>query len=153
MTSFIEMLETTIGRIQSRIEDTTMELAAAQTSGPFNASALAGADHPYAQRHGEHGLNPSVYPPAVLNIDTGVLRESWYPNSPGRNGDGIHVRVSNDATYAIYHDPFHYPMGTSKMIRRAPNLAVERRMERKGAEIMEGEVMKWMKAVKAQVER
>ena len=152
MTSFLQMFESTLASIQSRVEGEVMDLAEAQTSGPYNATALAAADHPYAQRHGPRGSDPSTYPPEVLNVNTGVLQASWYPNSPGKQGDGIHVRVSNDAAYAIYHDPHYYPMGTSKMIRRAPNLAVERRMRRKGDEIVRDEIEQWVKSVKAQVE-
>lgn len=153
MTSFLQIFEGTLSSIQSRLERETMDLAEKQTSGPYNAAALEAADHPYAQRHGPRGKNPSTYPPEVLNVDTGVLQASWYTNSPGKQGDGIHVRVSNDATYAIYHDPLRYPLGTMKMIRRAPNLAVERRMERKGEEIVRDEIEQWVKSVKAQVER
>lgn len=152
MSGFDQMFENTLAQIQKRLEGEAVEMAETQTGGPHNATALAAADHPYAQRHGPRGSDPSTYPPEVLNVNTGVLQASWYPNSPGKQGDGIHIRVSNDATYAIYHDPHYYPMGTSKMIRRAPNLAVERQMRRKGDAIVQEEIEEWVKSVKAQVE-
>jgi hypothetical protein len=78
------------------------------SSGPFSMVELAKKDHPYARRHGSPRLDPSV-----INVQSGVFRQSWFTSLPTMAQSKVSARLVNDSEVA---DFLQY--GTRKMFAR-----------------------------------
>lgn len=129
--------------LYNEIREVILGYAIDQTTGPWGASDLRKAGHPYAKRHGPSGnLEPLGYfPQEVLNYnyqrrssETGPhLSESWRVELKRGGGGKTQIHLFNVSPYAKYHDEDLYPSGTSKMIRRGPKQAIGRRIRQEGA--------------------
>lgn len=129
--------------LYKEIREVILGYAIDQTTGPWGASDLRDAGHPYAKRYGTSGNLKQLgyFPQEVLNYnyqrrptETGPhLSESWRVEFKRGAGNQRTIHLFNVSPYAKYHDEDLYPSGTSKMIRRGPKQAIGRRIRQEGA--------------------
>lgn len=103
------------------------------SSGSFSYHTLRSVfDHPYATRHGEPKLDPSI-----INAHTGEVRDGWLVTLAIE--DGAQLEISNDSY--IYNA--YLKEGTSKMFARGEiEDRVREEMEVVSQEIIEAELIK-----------
>ena len=65
-----------------------------QSSGPYSSEMLANMGHPFSKRAAA-GL-----PREIINLQTGLFRDSWDTTGVQQVGDRLAVQISNSAPYA-----------------------------------------------------
>lgn len=105
LSEMVDDLKAVRAKTQDEVAQDVLAEALRLSSGTLSYADLAKMDHPYAKRHGEPRLNPSI-----INAHTeGGFRDSW------------RIRYESDGSITVYNDSPHASFledGTPKMFRR-----------------------------------
>lgn len=115
--------------------DEALQVARELSSGPYSLAMLRALGHPYARAR----PNPPQ-DAAIINVQTGVFRESWEAGVPRRRGTVMRTRLTNTAPHARF-----LPRGTTRMIERPILTRIGERMRPVRRQIMRAAVAQWLK--------